>query len=364
MSNASAEKSDSFSTTKDIDIDIFIRIGVSFLLMVWCFEIIRPIVTPILWGVVIAIGVYPIYQWLIKKTNLSNTLGATLFTLSMLILLITPTIMLTGVLFENAESLTRNLESGTLSIPESPDVVSKLPLIGKKLDDFWTQVAEDPKTTLGQLEPHLKAFGEWMLKAAAGASLSMIMFVFSIIIAGIFIAKAGVCNKTCMIILNRLVGERADKIAKLSYNVVLSVIRGIVGVAFIQAMLAGLGFMAMGIPGAGILFMICLVVAVVQISIAFILIPISIYAFSFANTDVAIVFLIWNLVIGLMDNVLKPLLLGRGVDAPMLLVFLGAIGGLLHSGILGLFIGPVVLVLGYKLLLEWLVQGPESAENI
>ena len=362
MSNASAEKNDSSSTTQEID--IFIRIGVCFLLMVWCFEIIRPIVSPILWGVVIAIGVYPIYQWLIKKTNLSNTLGAALFTLLMLILLITPTVMLTGVLFENAESLTRNLESGTLSIPESPDVVSELPLIGEKLDEFWTQVAEDPKTALGQIEPHLKAFGEWMLKAAAGAGLSMMLFVFAIIIAGVFIAKANVCNKAFMVILNRLAGERADNIARLSYNVVLSVIRGIVGVAFIQAILAGLGFMAMGIPGAGFLFMICLVVAVVQISIAFILIPISIYAFSFASTDVAIVFLIWNLVIGLMDNVLKPLLLGRGVDAPMLLVFLGAIGGLLHSGILGLFIGPVVLVLGYKLLLLWLEQGASPTENI
>ena len=362
MSNASAEKNDSSSTTKEID--IFIRIGVSFLLMVWCFEIIRPIISPILWGVVIAIGVYPMYQWLIKKTNLSNTLGATLFTLSMLILLITPTVMLTGVLFEDAQSLTNNLESGTLNIPGPPDLVSKLPVIGEKLDGFWNRAAEDPKKTLGQIEPHLKAFGKWIFAAAAGAGLGMLMFVFSIIIAGVFIAKADVCNKACMIILNRLAGERADKIARLSYNVVLSVIRGIVGIAFIQAILAGLGFMAMGIPGAGILFMICLVVAVVQISIAFILIPISIYAFSFASTEIAIVFLIWNLVIGLMDNVLKPLLLGRGVDAPMLLVFLGAIGGLLHSGILGLFIGPVVLVLGYKLLLEWLEQGASPTENI
>jgi len=341
MSNASAEKNDSSSTTKEID--IFVRIGVCFLLMVWCFEIIRPIVSPILWGVVIAIGVYPMYQWLIKKTNLSNALGATLFTLLMLILLIMPTLMLTGVLFEDAQSLTNNLESGTLNIPGPPDLVSKLPVIGEKLDGFWNRAAEDPKKTLGQIEPHLKAFGKWIFAAAAGAGLGMLMFVFSIIIAGVFIAKADVCNKACMIILNRLAGERADKIARLSYNVVLSVIRGIVGIAFIQAILAGLGFMAMGIPGAGILFMICLVVAVVQISIAFILIPISIYAFSFASTEIAIVFLIWNLVIGLMDNVLKPLLLGRGVDAPMLLIFLGAIGGLLLSGILGLFIGPVVL---------------------
>jgi predicted PurR-regulated permease PerM len=361
MSNSPAEKDASLSKTKDID--SFIRIGLSFLLMVWCFEIIRPIVSPILWGVVIAIGTYPIYTWLIKKTKLSNALGATLFTLLMLILLITPTLMITGVLFEDAKRLSSNLESGTLSIPDSPDVVAKLPLIGKKLDDFWSRAAEDPKATLGQIEPHLKAFGQWSLKAAAAAGLGMLMFVFSILIAGIFIAKADACNKASLVIFDRIAGERGENMADLSHDTVLSVIRGIVGVAFIQAFLAGLGFIAIGIPGAGFLFMICLFVAVVQISILFVLIPLSIYAFSFAGTDVAIAFLIWNLAIGLMDNVLKPLLLGRGVDAPMLVVFIGAIGGLLLSGILGLFIGPVVLVLGYKLLLKWLEQGAESAEN-
>jgi predicted PurR-regulated permease PerM len=362
MSNSSAEKDASLSTTKDID--LFIRIGLSFLLMVWCFEIIRPIVSPILWGVVIAIGTYPMYQWLIKKTNLSNALGATLFTVLMLILLIIPTLMLSGILFEDAQSLTKNLESGTLNIPGPPDVVSKLPVIGEKLDDFWARTAADPKATLGQIEPHLKAFGRWILAAAAGAGLGMLMFIFSIIIAGIFIAKADACDKAVLIICHRLAGnERGDKIAELSYNIVLSVIRGIVGIAFIQALLAGLGFMAMGISGAGFLFMICLVVATVQISILFVLLPISIYAFTFASTEVAIVFLIWNLAISMLDGVLKPLLLGRGVDAPMLVVFLGAIGGLLLSGILGLFIGPVVLVLGYRLLLDWLEHGAESVEN-
>ena len=362
MSNSSVEKDDSSSST--IDIDLLIRIGLSFMLMVWCFEIIRPFVSPILWGVVISIGTYPVYQWLIKKTNLSNGLGASLFTLLMLILLITPTVILTGVLFEDAHRLSSNLESGTLNIPETPDVIGDLPLIGKKLDDFWTRVTEDPKATLGKIEPHLKNFAEWLLKAATGAGLGMLMFVCSIIIAGVFIAKANVCNKAARMVFHRVAGEKGDEIAELSYNIVLSVIRGIVGIAFIQAMLAGLGFMAMGIPGAGFLFMICLMVAVVQISIAFILIPISIYAFSFASTEAAIAFLIWNLVIGLMDNFLKPLLLGRGVDAPMLVVFLGAIGGLLLSGIIGLFIGPVVLVLGYKLFLRWLEQGAETADNI
>lgn len=362
MNNSSAETDNSLSVKKIIE--IIVPIGLILLLLVWSFNIIAPFIPPIVWGIVIAIGTYPMCQWFIKKMNLSNALGTTLFTLLMILLLITPTVMLTGVLFEDAQTLAKNLESGTLNIPEPPDVVGDLPLIGDDLKDFWTRASEDPKATLGQIEPQLKAIGKWMLKAAAGAGLGVLMFVFSIIIAGIFIAKADACNKAVLIICNRLVGERGDNMAALSHKIIQSVISGILGIALIQTLLAGMGFIAMGIPGAGFLSMICLVLAVVQIDILIILIPLSIYAFSFAGTGAAVAFLVWNVAVGLLNNILKPILLGRGVDAPMLVIFLGAIGGLLLSGILGLFIGPVVLVLGYTLFMDWLAHEAESAENI
>ncbi len=362
MSNSSAETDNSLSVTKIIE--VIVPIGLILLLLVWCFNIIAPFIPPIVWGIVIAIGTYPMCQWFIKKTNLSNALGTTLFTLLMVLLLITPTVMLTGVLFEDAQTLANNLESGTLNIPGPPDVVGNLPLIGDDLKDFWTRASEDPKATLGQIEPQLKAIGKWMLKAAAGAGLGVLMFIFSIIIAGIFIAKADACNKAVLIICNRLVGDRGDTMAALSHKIIQSVITGILGIALIQTLLAGLGFIAMGIPGAGFLSMICLVLAVVQIDILIILIPLSIYAFSFAGTGAAVAFLVWNVAVGLLNNILKPILLGRGVDAPMLVIFLGAIGGLLLSGILGLFIGPVVLVLSYSLFMDWLDHQAESSENI
>jgi len=362
MNNSSAETDNSLSVKKIIE--IVVPIGLILLLLVWCFNIIAPFIPPIVWGIVIAIGTYPMCQWFIKKTNLGNALGTTLFTLLMILLLITPTVMLTGVLFDDAQTLASNLDSGTLNIPGPPDAVGDLPLIGDDLKDFWTRASEDPKGTLGQIEPQLKALGKWLLKAAAGAGLGVLMFIFSIIIAGIFIAKADACNKAVLIICNRLVGERGDHMAALSHKIIQSVITGILGIALIQTLLAGLGFIAMGIPGAGFLSMICLVLAVVQIDILIILIPLSIYAFSFAGTGAAVAFLIWNLAVGLLNNILKPILLGRGVDAPMLVIFLGAIGGLLLSGILGLFIGPVVLVLGYTLFMDWLAHEAESAENI
>ena len=343
--------------------EIIVPIGLMLLLIAWCFNIIAPFISPIVWGIVIAIGTYPMCQWFIKKTKLGNALGTTLFTLLMILLLITPTVMLSGVLFEDAQKLSSNLQSGTLNIPGPPDVVGDLPIIGDDLKDFWTRASEDPKATLGQIEPQLKAIGKWILKAAAGAGLGVLMFIFSIIIAGIFIAKADACSKAVLIVCNRLVGERGDNMAALSHKIIQSVISGILGIALIQTLLAGLGFIAMGIPGAGFLSMICLVLAVVQIDILIILIPLSIYAFSFAGPGAAVAFLIWNLAVGLLNNILKPILLGRGVDAPMLVIFLGAIGGLLLSGIIGLFIGPVVLVFGYTLFMDWLAHEAESAEN-
>jgi predicted PurR-regulated permease PerM len=362
MNNPLAETDNSLTVKKIFE--IIVPIGLILLLLIWCFNIIAPFISLIVWGIVIAIGTYPMCQWFIKKTKLGNALGTTLFTLLMILLLITPTIMLTGVLFDDAQKLSSNLQSGTLNIPGPPDVVGDLPIIGEDLKDFWTRTSEDPKATLGQIEPQLKAIGKWILKAAAGAGLGVLMFIFSIIIAGIFIAKADACKKAVLIVCQRLVGERGENMAALSHKIIQSVITGILGIALIQTLLAGLGFIAMGIPGAGFLSMICLVLAVVQIDILIILIPLSIYAFSFAGTGAAVAFLIWNLAVGLLNNILKPILLGRGVDAPMLVVFLGAIGGLLLSGIIGLFIGPVVLVFGYTLFMDWLAHEAESAENV
>jgi predicted PurR-regulated permease PerM len=147
----------------------------------------------------------------------------------------------------------------------------------------------------------------------------------------------------------------------LAHGTVQSVVNGIVGIALIQTILAGLGFLAIGLPGAGIWALVCLVLAVVQIDILLILIPIAIYVFSVAGTGVAVAYLVWSIFVGLLNNALKPLLLGRGLDIPMLIILIGAIGGMLVSGIIGLFVGPVVLALGYTLFIDWLDEDREQS---
>ena len=345
-------------------IDTAVRIGLVTLLTVWCLYIAAPFVAPVIWGVIIAIGSYPLYRLLQARTGLSAGLAATVYTLTLLALLITPTVILTDALVAEAQEISGSLEQGTLKIPPPPESVAGWPMVGTRLSELWSQASVDPRGTLGQLEPQLKALGKWIIKGAAGAGLGILMFVFSIIIAGVFLANAAAGRRAAETVLMRLVGERGVAMTNLAQATVTSVVNGILGIAVAQALLAGLGFVVMDIPGAGVLAIVCLVLAVVQIDILLVLIPLSIYAFSTAGTAAAVAFLVWNLVVGLMNNVLKPILLGRGVEAPMAVIFVGAIGGLIAHGIIGLFVGAVVFVLGHTLFVSWLADTEATLKEV
>ncbi|HEY5791153.1 MAG TPA: AI-2E family transporter, partial [Gammaproteobacteria bacterium] len=160
----------------------------------------------------------------------------------------------------------------------------------------------------------------------------------------------------------KLAGERGGELAGLVEKTVRSVATGILGVALIQSVLAGLGMLVAGVPGAGFWTLIALLLCVVQVGPALVLIPAVIYVFSYGEPVTAVGFLVWSVVVGLLDNVLKPLLMGRGVKAPIVVIFVGAIGGLLTMGIVGLFVGAVVLVIGHTLLLDWLGVAPRQAQ--
>ncbi|MFV2056433.1 MAG: AI-2E family transporter [Thiohalomonadales bacterium] len=335
-------------------IDVAIRIGLIALLAFWSLYIAAPFVVPVIWGIIIAVGSYPVHQLLQSKLGLSNALSATLYSFLLLALLITPTVILSGELIDEAQELSTQVKQDKLTIPPPPTSVKGWPLVGEKISAFWTRASEDPKETVRKIRPELEKIGKWLISTAAGAGFTILMFSFSIIIAGVFLATAAKGRQAAEAILTRLVGENGKNMTDLAQATVRSVVNGILGIAILQAILAGLGFMAMDIPWAGALALLCLVLAVVQIDILIILIPLSIYAFSTTGTFAAVVFLIWNIAVGLMNNVLKPILLGRGVKAPMAVIFIGAIGGMIAHGIIGLFIGAVVFVLGYTLFMVWL----------
>ena len=344
-------------------VEAAIRIGIVALLLYLSFAIAKPFLAAIIWGGIIAIATFPLYRWMQNKTGWGNGMTATVFTLVMLAVLITPSLYLAEALLSNAQELSEDLKDGTLSIPEPPENVAGWPLVGKKLDKVWSEAAANPKATLGKHEDQVKKIANWLIKTGANIGGSLLMFVFSIIIAGIFLARAKGAHQAMIKLLGRLAGkERGVELNDLSRQTVTSVVNGILGIAILQTLLAGIGFLVMDIPAAGVLALVCLILAVVQIDILIILIPLSIYAFSFASPFAAILFLIWNIAVGLMNNILKPILLARGVEAPMAIIFIGAIGGMLAMGIIGLFVGAVIFVLGYTLFVHWVYE-EETAET-
>ena len=192
------------------------------------------------------------------------------------------------------------------------------------------------------------------MSAAAGAGVGILKFVVSIIIAGVLLANAEGAHQAALAFFTRLAGERGPKFVGLAGATVRSVAQGILGVAIIQSLLAGLGCLVVGVPGAGLWALLVLILAVVQLPTILVLGPVIVYVFSTSSTITAVLFAIWSVLVGISDAFLKPLFMGRGVDVPMLVIFIGAIGGFIASGIIGLFVGAIIFTAGYKLFLGWL----------
>jgi predicted PurR-regulated permease PerM len=348
-------------------IETAIQITLIALLSLLCFKIAEPFLAPIIWAGIIAIGIYPIYLLLKNKTGLSAGWSATLISFAMIVTLILPTVLISSSLIDNAQSFSNALNEDTLGISLPPKSIAKIPLVGEKISELWTTASKDPKEIFGEHKSEFKVAAKWFLSLAAGMSLNILLFIFSIIIAGVFLTSAEGVKKAFIIILNRLTGEQGESLTKLSLATVNSVVTGILGIALIQSLLAGVGFVVVGIPAAGVLAFICLIMAIIQVDILLLLIPLSIYVFSDADTSttVAITFLVWNIAVGLLNNVLKPILLAKGVDAPMAIIFVGAIGGMIFTGIIGLFLGAVLMVLGYTLFIAWLkIEADEDAQEL
>jgi predicted PurR-regulated permease PerM len=331
-----------------------IHIGLVVLLLYWCFKIGQPFLQIIVWGIIIAVAIHPGYTRLKSALGGRGRLAATLITLVALIVLLVPAYMLSESLINTTQEYSAQLDAGTLRVPPPLESVRSWPVIGEPLYKFWSLASNNLGVALSKITPQLKKFGIPLLSAAAGAGVGILRFVVSIIIAGVLLANDAGGGQAARAIAARLLGERGAKTVELAMATVRSVTLGILGVALIQTLLASLGFLLVGVPGAGLWALLVLILAVVQLPTILVLGPIIIYVFSTSGTVIAVVFAIWSILVGISDAFLKPLLMGRGVDVPMLVIFIGAIGGFMTSGIIGLFVGAIIFSLGYKLFLIWL----------
>ena len=335
-----------------------IRIGLVGLLVVWSFLIIRAFIDPVLWGIIIAIGFYPLHQKLAAVMRNREKLAAALLTVCALGVLIIPTALFTESTISGVQTLKENIENGTLNLPPPSDKVAGWPVIGKRIDGFWRLASENMDEAMQKLSPVIKKYSKKLIPAGISMGLTIFQFIISIIIAGVFLVNAKSGSKAARMLFSRAAGDQGNALADLAGRTIRSVVQGVLGIAVIQALLAGAGLLAVGVPAAGLWTLIVLFFAIVQLPPLLVLGPIVVYVFSAHETTPAVIFMIWSILVSVSDSFLKPLLLGRGVEVPMLVILLGAIGGMIMSGIIGLFIGSVVLSIGYKLLCAWIENDP------
>ena len=332
-------------------VELCIQIGLLVLLIAACFLILRPFAAIITWGIIIAVAAYPLSCKL--RSLLSAGLAAALITFVLLSIVIVPAALFGRGLIHTVQNLTAQFKAGAPIIPPLPPGVRGWPIVGQPITAVWDGASGDLSDVAKQFAPQLRAVVPGIVSASAGLSLTVVQLLFSVLVAGALLANAESAFGMARLLTNRLFGERGPEFQELIGRTVRSVTSGILGVALIQTALAALGFLLVGLPGASLWAAIFLVAAILQAG-ALVLIPAVIYVFATASTTRAVVFLVWCLVVGALDNVLKPILLGRGVAVPTAVIFVGAFGGFIAMGIVGLFIGAVVLSVAYKLFLAWL----------
>lgn len=331
-----------------------IKVGLVIILLVWCYMILQPFLVMIIWGVIISIALFPGYKWLKKRLGERKKLAALLITLLALVLIILPLGLLAGSLVSGVQQILELFKNDQGLIPPPPDHIQSWPVIGKSAHNFWSQASSNLEGVIIQYEPQLEVLLTWLLGVISGGVLGYLKFIVSIVIGGVLLVYADAGGKSAYDIASKLLGEKGKEYAENAERTVRNVARGILGVALIEAMLAGLVFMIFGVPAAGLWALLMFILGIVQIGILPIAIPVIIYMFFTASTFDAIAIMVGIVLILPLNNILKPILLGRGAPAPMIVIFLGAIGGFIVSGILGLFVGAVILSIGYNLFLLWL----------
>ena len=343
-------------------LEVFIHLTLIVLLAATCFLILRPFIAVVAWGLTIAIAGYPAYRRLQKLLGGRRRFAAVLFTVLLLTVLIVPIALLAQTLIGGFQALAVRLHDGTLRIPPPPANIATWPIVGKRLDDLWCLASTNFAAALQSLAPLLRGAAAGLLAASAGVGVGVLQFFVSIVVAGFLLANSSQGASLSRKLAIHLFGDKGAQFEALAEATIRSVTTGILGVALIQSLFAGLGFLVVRLPGAGLWALVFLIAAVLQVG-ALVLIPAVIYVFATMGTAKAVAFLIWCIVVALMDNVLKPLLLGRGVPVPILVIFLGAIGGFMAMGIIGLFVGAIVLSVGYTLFLAWLDEDIPSAPD-
>ncbi len=343
--------------------DVLIRAGLVLALTLLCYKIFSPFLAMMLWALILAITMYPIHQYLAASIGGRQGLAATVLVVVGIVLIVVPTAVLVSSLGDSLFDLMNGVKDNTLRIPAPSEKVASWPIIGKRVHTIWSQASSDLPALVQSMQPKIGNLAKQALDIVAGLGSKTLQFLISFIVAGCIMAFGAPGSKAAQAIFERIVGAgRGKGFAVLSTATIRTVAAGVIGIACIQALVIGLAMLLAGIPWAGVLSLAVLILGVAQLPALLVTLPVIGYIWYSGDyaTVAAIGYSMLLLVSGAADNVLKPMMLGRGVDAPMPVILLGALGGMATTGILGMFVGATLLALGYQIFMWWVGNNPEE----
>jgi predicted PurR-regulated permease PerM len=339
-------------------IPVVIRLGLLALLIYWSIILLRPFIPILVWSIVLAVALYPVFSWLSSHLGHRPRIAAILTTLIVLAVFLAPATWLGIGLVDGLRDIADRLISGNLVLPAPPDSVRDWPLIGSQLYEFWSKASINLQTTFRDIAPHLKPLAGPILVIAGSAGTGTIKFILSVVVAGFLFVPGPRLAATVRNALARIVPEQSKDLVALAGATIRTVAQGVIGVAVLQSLLAGIGLKLAGVPNAGVLAFFILVLGIIQIGSAPILLPVIVWVWTDKPVGSALLISIYLFLVGISDNVLKPILMKRGLSTPALVIFLGVMGGTLAHGVVGLFVGPILLAVAWEFLVAWSHEEP------
>ena len=356
-----AKNSVPFDVTRTTLAVIFIS-----MLILTSFWLSRPFLTPFIWAAAIVVATWPLLLWLQKRLWGKRRLAVAVMTVVLLLVLVVPFLLAVVTIVDKSDQIVGWIKSlASFTVPPPPQWVKGIPLVGLRLADKWWQFASlSPEELSARLAPHAGMLMRWFASQAGSAGIMIFQFLLTVVIAAILYANGEKAATAVRIFAHRLGGEEGEVVAVLAAKAVKGVALGIALTAIIQSVLGGIGLIVAGVPAAPVLTAVMFILCIAQLGPGLVLIPSIILLYWSGETLAATVLLIWSLPVLILDNFLRPALIRKGADLPLLLVFAGVIGGLVAFGIIGLFIGPVVLAVAFTLLKAWVSPAAEKHEPI
>ena len=344
-------------------VSLAIRLGILAFLAYWSYVLIRPFVPILIWSVILAAALYPVYTWLAKLLGDRSGLAAALVTALALLVVVGPATWLGLGLVDGLQALSKELGEGTLLLPPPPEAIKSWPVLGGRIYEAWALASTNLDAALRGLAPQLRHLAGVVLGMAGTASAGILNFLVSVVVAGFLFMPGPRLVQSIRTVLLHIVPERSDEFVSLAGATIRSVSRGIIGIAVLQSVLIGIGFRLAGVPGASVWTVLVLVLGILQIGSAPVVLPVLVWCWTSLETSAALLFTAYIVPMSLLDNILKPMVMARGLKTPTLIIFIGVIGGTLAHGVIGLFIGPIVLAVAWELLAAWSSVEPASQES-